>query len=111
MIGLRSPVFLCDIAWHEIMQLHQISLPSAVVDRMKEDSFGWFYLPFEYYAEVGDIVIVWSSRSVNDFPVHSQSFYAIRQIDDSVAALRTVLNPLHDRILVRVLTLSDSSKS
>ena len=87
------------------MQVHQISLPSAVVKQIQIDAVGWIYLPFEDYAEVGDLVAVWSAAVSDGNWLYSQSLYVIREVDPSVSSIRTVLNPLHDRVLVRFLSV------
>ena len=105
MIGLRSPIFLRDFAGFSFMKVHQISLPSAVVKQIQVNDTGWVYLPFEEFSEVGDLVAAWSSAASDGNCVHSQSLYVIREIDPSLASIRTVLNPLHDRVLVRFLSV------
>ena len=87
------------------MKVHQISLPSAVVKQIQVNSMGWVYLPFERFSETGDLVAAWSTSVSDGNCVHSQSLYVIRDIDPSLASLRTVLNPLHDRVLVRFLSV------
>lgn len=104
MIGLRSPIFLCDRTELSFMQVHQISLPVEVIEQIDNIRHGWIYLPFQDYAEVGDIVV---ASSVPYFAVKSETrldILSVIEIDPTMALNRTVIDPLHDRVLVRHLS-------